>query len=268
MEPGRTSGTGFRPVDIAVDRDSPTPLYHQVYAGIEEQIRSGALRPGERIQQERELAAALGVSLAPVRQAILSLVRDGYLERTRGRGTFVRERAVEEQLSILSSFSSLLEATGRPWRVDLLYRGVVPADDAVSAALGGAPRALRVRRLAVLDDEPVALLDAYLDAGRFGALAHSELTGSLYTRLAEEFGVAMSSARNEIGMGRLTREEATVLRQKPNTAVLEVVSVTNDQHGTPTEYSRVLYHPGRFRFQIDSHRRDESVVRLLAPPES
>ena len=268
MDPKAVPAQGFRPIDIAVDRNSPTPLYHQIYAAIEEQVRTGVLPPGERIQQERDLAASLGISLAPVRQAILSLVRDGYLERARGRGTFVRERAVEEQLSILSSFSSLLEATMRPWSMEMLHSGVVPADDAVAAALGGVDRAVRIRRLAVLDGEPIALLDAYLDAARFAALGRGEWTGSLYAHLAQTFDVTMSSARNQIGMALLTREEAQVLRQRPKAPVLEVVSVTSDQHGTPTEYSRVLYHPGRFRFQIDSHRRDEAVVRLLASPES
>lgn len=268
MEAQEAPVQGFRPVDIAVDRESPTPLYHQIYAGIEEQVRTGTLKPGERIQQERDLAATLGISLAPVRQAILSLVRDGYLERSRGRGTFVRERAVEEQLSILSSFSTLLEATGRPWSMELLHSGIAPADDAVSTALGGVARVLRIRRRAVLDGEPVALLDASLDAARFGGLEHADLSGSLYARLFRDFGVSMSSARNEIGMAALTKEEAAVLRQRTRAAVLEVVSVTHDQHDVPVEYSRVLYHPARFRFRIDSHRRDEAIVRLLAPPEN
>src|SRR5206468_3337010 len=222
VEAQAASGQGFRPVDITVDRESPTPLYHQIYAAIEQQITAGVLKPGERIQQERDLAASLGISLAPVRQAILSLVRRGYLERSRGRGTFVRERAVEEQLSILSSFSSLLHATGRPWSMDLVSTGAVAASEVVTQALGGVGRVLRIRRLAVLDGEPVALLDASLDAARFGALEHADLRGSLYDRLSRDFDVTMSSARNEIGMAILTRDEAHLLRRRPRAAVLEV----------------------------------------------
>lgn len=259
---------GFRPIDITVDRESPTPLYHQIYAAIEERINAGVLKPGERIQQERDLAVSLGISLAPVRQAILSLVRNGYLERSRGRGTFVRERAVEEELSILSSFSSLLQGTGRAWSMDLLHNAVVDAPADVKRGLGDVDRVLQIRRLAVLEGEPVALLDAYLDAERFGSLQHADLRSSLYARLSRDFDVTMSAARNEIGMATLTRDEAHVLRQRPRAAVLEVVGVTNDQHDLPVEYSRVLYHPARFRFRIDSRRSDESVVRLLAPPES
>jgi len=258
----------FLPVDLEIDRESPTPLHHQVYASIERQIRDGVLRPGDRIQQERQLAAAAGISLAPVRQAILALVRDGYLERTRGRGTFVRDSAVAEELSVLSSFSSLLNATGRPWEMRLLFAGPVVVDQAVSTALNLHGQALRVRRLAVLADEPIALLDAYLDSGRFGALADFDSSGSLYGRLAADFGIRMSSASNQIGIATLTTEEAGLLGRRPKSPALEVISVTDDQHGVATEYSRVLYHPSRFTFQVNSRRHDEAGVRLLRTTET
>jgi GntR family transcriptional regulator len=242
----------FLPVDLEIDRESPTPLHHQVYASIERQIRDGVLRPGDRIQQERQLAAAAGISLAPVRQAILALVRDGYLERTRGRGTFVRDSALTDELSVLSSFSSLLNATGRPWEMRLLFAGAVGGQQAAPPAV----------------DEPIALLDAYLDSARFGALADFDFSGSLYGRLAADFGIRMSSANNQIGIATLTTEEAGLLGRRAKTPALEVISVTDDQHGAPTEYSRVLYHPGRFTFQVNSRRYEEAGVRLLRTTET
>jgi GntR family transcriptional regulator len=257
MQPSSRSSADYRPIEVEVDRDAPVPLYHQVYAGIEQQIRDGVLKPGDRIQQERELASALGVSLAPVRQAILSLVRDGYLERARGRGTFVRESAVKDELSVLSSFSSLLNATGRPWTMQLLFAGVVAPDRAVLDALDTKGRAVRIRRLAVLAEEPVALLDAYLDAARFSGVTEPGFEGSLYGRLRADFGVRMSSAQNEIGIATLTAEEAGLLGRRPKSPALEVISITNDQHDRPTEYSRVLYHPTRFTFRIDGHRHEK-----------
>ncbi|MET9482534.1 GntR family transcriptional regulator [Streptomyces sp. NPDC006638] len=268
MESPVTVASGFRPLEITVDRDSPTPLYHQVAAAIKEQIHDGRLAAGERIQQERDLAKTLGVSLAPVRQAILALVAEGYLARSRGRGTFVCEQKVDEQLSSLSSFSDLLRETGRPWSLSVLGASVVEADENVTAALGSLPAGmLHVRRLATLDGEPIALLNAYLDAGRFGALAGTDLSGSLYQRLSQDHGVEMVSARNLVGAAELTAPDSVVLGLPRRSMVLEVVAVTADQNDVPTEYSRVLYHPSRFRFQIDSHRRDDSVVRLIGPVE-
>jgi DNA-binding GntR family transcriptional regulator len=258
----------FLPIDLEIDREAPTPLHHQVYASIERQIRDGVLRPGDRIQQERQLAATAGISLAPVRQAILALVRDGYLERARGRGTFVRDRAMTDELSVLSSFSSLLNATGRPWEMRLLLAGVVVADQGVTTALRLHGQAVRIRRVAVLADEPIALLDAYLDSARFGALADFDPGDSLYGRLAADFGIRMSSASNQIGIATLTTEEAGLLGRRPKSSALEVISVTSDQHDVATEYTRVLYHPDRFTFQVNSRRYEDAGVRLLRTTET
>ncbi len=97
---------------MPVNRDSPIPLHHQVRSYLLGCIERGELLPGQILLQEREYAARFGISLAPVRQAILDLVKEGYLYRVPGRGTFVREQKVEEKISILSSFSESMRAKG------------------------------------------------------------------------------------------------------------------------------------------------------------
>lgn len=61
-----------------------------VYERLREQIRRGRLAPGLRIV-EADVAAALGVSRTPVRSALRTLMRDGYVVAT-GRGRQVRLR--------------------------------------------------------------------------------------------------------------------------------------------------------------------------------
>src|SRR5947209_16319783 len=96
----------------SINRDSPIPLHHQVRSYLLRCIERGELLPGQQLLQEREYATRFGISLAPVRQAILDLVKEGLLYRTPGRGTFVREQKVEEKISILSSFSESMKAKG------------------------------------------------------------------------------------------------------------------------------------------------------------
>ena len=50
-----------------------------------------ALSPGDAIPSERQLSVDLGVSRLTVRAALDDLVREGYLVRRRGAGTFVSE---------------------------------------------------------------------------------------------------------------------------------------------------------------------------------
>jgi DNA-binding LacI/PurR family transcriptional regulator len=67
-----------------------TSLHTQLSAALREQIRSGSLRPGTQLPTELTLATEHGVSRGTVRQAMDTLVREGYVERIQGRGTFVR----------------------------------------------------------------------------------------------------------------------------------------------------------------------------------
>src|SRR5690242_16824446 len=96
----------------SINRDSPIPLHHQVRNYLLSCMERGELQPGQQLLQERAYAARFGISLAPVRQAILDLVKEGLLYRVPGRGTFVREQKVEEKISILSSFSESMRAKG------------------------------------------------------------------------------------------------------------------------------------------------------------
>src|SRR5262245_37982135 len=72
---------------------SGIPLYRQLDAILRDQIAGGQLRPGDRIHPEAELCVQYGVSRATVRQALEALEGDGLIERTAGRGTFVRAAA-------------------------------------------------------------------------------------------------------------------------------------------------------------------------------
>ncbi|SIO62554.1 DNA-binding transcriptional regulator, GntR family [Singulisphaera sp. GP187] len=64
-------------------------LAQRVYEQLHQRLRSGRLRPGTRLVN-RTLAAELGTSTIPVREAIGRLVSEGLLDFTPGAGAFVR----------------------------------------------------------------------------------------------------------------------------------------------------------------------------------
>ncbi len=71
------------------DPRAPEALYLQLVHGIEESIRAGRLRIGERLPAERTLAAELGVSRTTVTGAYQELEARGLLRGHVGRGTVV-----------------------------------------------------------------------------------------------------------------------------------------------------------------------------------
>jgi DNA-binding GntR family transcriptional regulator len=83
------------PIDI-VRTQSLTSL---VQREVERLILTGALAPGERIN-EQHLAARLQVSRGPVREALRGLEKARLVEAKVNRGVYVRELSVEQALEI------------------------------------------------------------------------------------------------------------------------------------------------------------------------
>src|SRR2546422_226556 len=132
-----------------ISRTSAIPIHTQFRAHLLRRIESGELRQGQKLPSEREYADQLGVSLAPIRQAILDLVKEGYLHRTRGRGTFVQEAKVDEKIAILSSFTQSMRAKGIEPDIRIRFRGLVIAEPVLGEALRTRERKLMlIRRIA------------------------------------------------------------------------------------------------------------------------
>ncbi|WP_303813723.1 GntR family transcriptional regulator [Selenomonas ruminantium] len=89
--------------------DSYQPLREVVCESLREAIRSGILKPGERIM-EIQLAEELGVSRTPVREAIRKLELEGYVVMMPRRGTYVASmsiRDINEIFEIRTALESL-----------------------------------------------------------------------------------------------------------------------------------------------------------------
>lgn len=79
-------------------------LYEQIVQQIEESILKGALKPGDQLPAERELAQQFGVSRTAVREAIKTLREKGLVEAYSGRGTFITDatsQAVRQSLDLM-----------------------------------------------------------------------------------------------------------------------------------------------------------------------
>src|SRR3954452_5085703 len=65
------------------------PLYQKVRAQLKQLIDRGFWKPGDMLPTEPELGEQFGVSAGTVKQALLSLAREGLIVRRAGKGTFV-----------------------------------------------------------------------------------------------------------------------------------------------------------------------------------
>lgn len=254
---------------LPINRNDPLPLHHQVRAYLLGCIERGELQPGQQLVQEREYAARFGISLAPVRQAILDLVKEGYLYRVRGRGTFVREAKVEEKITILSSFTESLRAKGLRAEMRIIGSRLEPAPEGMRKYIAQPNQpVLSLRRVAMVDGEAIALLSAFVPSELVPGLEAVNLEGrSLYQTLEERYGIVLARAETAIEVVRCRLEEAALLGISQGTPMMLAEGATYDVSDRFIEFSRVLYRADRFRFTLESFRRDDRVLNLIGAPE-
>ena len=88
-------------MEIIISSNVDKPIYEQIVSQIKGQIMDGHLHPGDAIPSMRALAKTIHVSVLTVQKAYEQLQRDGFIEMTVGRGSFVsagnRDFILEEQ---------------------------------------------------------------------------------------------------------------------------------------------------------------------------
>jgi GntR family transcriptional regulator len=234
------------------------PLYLRVKENLLEQIEGGKMQPGDRVASERELSEQFGISRMTVRHALTDLVTEGVLTRQQGRGTFVGRPKIRQALSGLTSFSEDMIARGlRPGGL-VLSRHLTTAPRRVRAALdlGEEEQVVRLERLRLADDEPMALETTYLDGGRFGSLLDEELQNvSLYRWLESRYGVRVARATQSIEPAQADGGLARLLRVREGSLLLLLERVTFDEQDRPIEFVSSLYRADRYRFTVELQRR-------------
>jgi len=75
---------------FTVDPHSGVPIYLQLIAVVKRSVALGVLAPGEQLPTVKQLATTLTVNANTVARSYRELERDGVIETSPGRGSFVR----------------------------------------------------------------------------------------------------------------------------------------------------------------------------------
>lgn len=78
------------PVVLTVDARSGVPIYQQIVEQVKRSTALGVLLPGEQLPTVKQLALNLTINPNTVARAYRDLERDGVIETSPGRGSFVR----------------------------------------------------------------------------------------------------------------------------------------------------------------------------------
>ena len=223
----------------AIYRNSPLPRYYQLKEIMRERVQSDEWKPGDLIPSERELSEKYGISRMTARQAITDLVNEGLFYREQGKGTFVSQRKITQQLIRLTGFTE-----------DIKTRGQKP-DETTAEKLRIDPGTLifRLQRLRLADDEPLAIELSQTSFKGCERLLEEDLEqNSLYRLLEAKYGIPLMEADQELEAGLASSEEAQLLKISVGRPVLFTRRTTYTERNEPIEYAKAVYCGNKYTF--------------------
>lgn len=238
--------------------NSPIPLYKQLYHQLRQAIQEGEYEVGKRLPSERRLAAYHGISRLTARRALELLAQEGYVRAYQGKGCFVAHSA-SQTLGRIYDGSTLEEFTagtiqhGITSTRRILSRSIVQASHNVADHLHIPPqtKTVRIRRLRLSNDVPIALDTAYLPYPLCQPLMDIDLEKqSLYRSLEMDLHIQLAYANQTIRATLGKDGDLPLLGLKAPAAVLQLERETYDNHGQVIEFLDAVYRGDRY----DLHR--------------
>ncbi|WP_108660951.1 GntR family transcriptional regulator [Acuticoccus kandeliae] len=231
-----------------------TPLYLRVRQLLRDEIAKGAWKPGEMLPTETELGRQLGVSPGTVRQAVLSLVREGLITRRPGKGTFVAR--MDNSRSFARFFRFREGGTGERFDRKITVDSVAVTTDiprAVTQHLGvrAGSRVLKVRRVVHMADRPVCIYTSYLPYRLVQGLEKRDLSAErLYQIIEEHCGVHVLRAEELLRATAATEADARLLNLPVGSPVILIERTAFTHNDTVIEWRQTIGRSDDFTYKI------------------
>lgn len=239
------------PTAVPLDPAAPTALHAQIADWVRGRIASGDWPEHYRLPSEPELASELGVSRGTLRRALGTLVAEGRLVQTPGRGTFVGATVVEPQLAQrLTTLSEAFDDAGRPLTTRVVAAAAVIPAAHVAALLEVPPReaVLHLERVRSQDGMPLARMISTVRLDLAPGLEDTDFTERrLFEVLERDHGLVLDTARRSFDAVLAGTENAALLEVDPAAPLLHLEQLTYLVDGRPVEHSDVWLRSDRLR---------------------
>ncbi|HEM3225611.1 GntR family transcriptional regulator [Streptococcus suis] len=233
------------------------PKYQLIQNDLRQQIVSGKFENGDKFYTESELTKLFNVSSITVIRAVNELVKDGYLVRQQGKGTFVSR----SRKGRLVEFSDIEIFPMDKDKVTVLSceKGNKP-DILEKLNLDENEFYYKIVRVRAAEDTPYIFHNSYIPQRYIqnpdAPLEHYQ---SIYQRFKLDYNIHMSEEpfveTNEI-VSPCPKEVATHLKLKATEpAVLQNKTTTNSTSGEVMEYTETYKHWKYYKFEITANHR-------------
>jgi GntR family transcriptional regulator len=240
----------------ALDLNSPLPLHYQLREIIRfESLNGDLVDENGKIPTENDLIKRFQVSRITVRQALNTLVEQGFIYRERGKGTFLKTNQAENWSGKLMGFAETIHAAGwKPGAQVMAYGKVKKVTQNVQRKLLTSS-VWELKRLRFADNIPIAIEHSYFPK-RIGKMFEKQDLSSIlvYKYIESQPNILLRNGKQFISAKNASLKEAEVLNISEGAALLSIERTIYSADQQPIEYLNAIYTPEYFTYLVDLSR--------------
>jgi GntR family transcriptional regulator len=249
---------------VKIDAASPLPLYAQIEQALASGIRDGSLAPGSRLPSEDQLIEQFAVSRTTIRKTIQNLAQSGLIEIQRGKGTFVTQPKITQELTELSGFVEDMRALGRTPTARVVSKQLVEASEAVARQLALAAGALvvRIERVRLADDVPLSFDETYLPREIGEKVMEDNLeTEPIFSLLEQKYNLPLVEAEYRLEAVAADEPVGLALGIAAGSPIFLIERTSYCAGHQPIDYEKLYYRGDQIRFVTRLTRRPRDSRR-------
>ncbi len=206
-----------------ISRDEHEKLYMQLFDILKRKIDNKEWTAGMQIPTEDQLCRMFNVSRATVRNAVLELVRQGYLIRQQGKGTFVSRNYGQEGLLMTALFKKLWVEEEALFNKEIIAKTVIMPVGELSKELGipENKHILYIKARWIYEENTSILQESFVPFNICPQLLEEDLeTQSIIDLFEKKYSIKTTKVNNYFELINISKEIAQSLEISEGSPVL------------------------------------------------
>lgn len=233
------------------------PKYFQISREIIERIQNGELAVNAPVPSETEIIEKYEVSNTTARKALHELEKGGWVTRIKGKGTFVRNLAVERSITRIFGFTKNMIEAGRKPSTRLIGLHLRKGD--YTRAINGREYRLKgplceLTRLRLADGFPMMKETRYVSLKICPGIQRRNLEQSLYKIFNRDYGIHLTEINQMLSAIMLERDWLEVFEVQKPIPAFRVEGVSFCGKNLIVEMEDSVYRGDMYRFAAKATR--------------
>ncbi|MFD3157846.1 trehalose operon repressor [Haloimpatiens sp. FM7330] len=231
--------------------------YLSIYDEIVEKIQSSKIEANTKLPSENEMMQKYEVSRDTIRKALNLLAQNGYIQKMKGKGSFVLDiNKFDFPVSGLISFKELAEKMGYKPKTIVHELDLIKPDTFLIKQLNLSKNndVWKVIRVREIGKEKIILDKDFINEKLVPLLTKEICENSIYEYIENALGLKISFAKKEITVEKATREDKKFLDLEKYDMVVVVKNYVYLDDVSLFQYTESRHRPDKFRF-VDFARR-------------